>query len=75
MNEFLWKMDQYHIQNDMIDWCEKNIGPGGWYGYINNTEQLKHTDQWGCWWTLGGGRFVFRTEDQLNSFVDAWSNK
>lgn len=75
MNEFLWKKNQYHLQNEMIDWCEKNIGPGSWYSHINDTEGLKQSDQWGCWWTLGMGGFIFRTEEQLKLFADIWSNK
>lgn len=75
MNEFIWEKNQYHLQYEMTDWCKKNIGHGGWYTYIGSQNQLKDSDQWGCWWLFGSGRFVFRTEDQLKSFVDTWSNK
>lgn len=75
MHEFIWEKKQYHLQNEMIDWCKKNIGCGGWYAHIGSQDQLKDSDQWGCWWMLGAGRFVFRTEDQLKLFADNWSNK
>lgn len=75
MHEFFWEKNQYHLQDDMIDWCKKNIGCGGWYSHICNIDQLKQSDQWGCWWLLGSGRFVFRTEDQLKSFIEVWSDK
>ena len=30
MTEFVFDKHSHHLQNEMVRWCEENIGPGGW---------------------------------------------
>lgn len=72
MNRYTWNKNKYHLQNAMVSWCKAFVGEGSWYGYVDDKYPLKDEHQWGCWWSLGQGEFVFRTKEQLNKFTKAW---
>jgi hypothetical protein len=72
MTYITFEKDRYHEQNDMIEWCRLQFGPGLW-------SSRPYPDDWTSTanWTIhsmfGRTTFAFRTREAYNWFVLRWS--
>ncbi len=68
------KLDRqyYTLQDDMISWCQTNIGPGGW----KNSPVLLFPNQDKWVWTVdsvfGYTTFTFTTAAAARRFTQEW---
>ena len=62
--------DRYHQYREMIEWCEKHIGPGGW-----NTRYIEHLPvdyKWDVDQVFGNTTFRFGDPKDLSKFLVKW---
>ena len=57
--------DHYHLQNDMIDWCQKKFGYGHWNRNIGE-------NKWSVESMFGHTHFYFREEQDAVLFTLTW---
>ena len=73
MNEIQFGKDRYHQQGDMIAWCQKNVGNGGWtYGTPKVWEGM-NDNVWVVWSMFGNTTFVFKEPKHLSMFILKWA--
>ena len=65
---FSFGKDRYHQQLDMIEWCEKNIGTGGYYSFTRNPETAK----WAIESMFGNTHFFFSDPKAALLFSLTW---
>lgn len=56
--------EKYHLHNDIMQWCNDNIGPGG---YRQNTNQV-----WDMSIVFGTATYYFKYERDLLLFILRW---
>ncbi len=57
--------EHYHLQNDMINWCEKHLGPGLWNQAIGN-------NKWSVESMFGYTHFHFNDSKDAVLFTLKW---
>jgi hypothetical protein len=65
--EIQFGKDQYHLQRDMVRWCEQNLGPGGYTG----VDPYNHSWSWNS--MFGSTFFHFKNERDATLFSLKWS--
>jgi hypothetical protein len=60
--------DHYHLQREMVDWCEKNLGTGGYYSFTRNPKTAK----WAIESMFGSTHFFFRDSKDAVLFGLTW---
>lgn len=60
--------DRYHEHLEMISWCEKNLGKGGYYSFTKNPETAK----WAIESMFGNTHFFFRDSKDAVLFGLTW---
>ena len=64
MIEFVFDKHSHHLQNEMVQWCEENIGPGGW---LNEPYYIWHVRA-----IFGNTFFMFEHEKDAAAFSLKW---
>jgi hypothetical protein len=64
MIEFVFDKHSHHLQNEMVRWCEENIGPGGW---LNEPYYIWHVRA-----VFGNTFFSFEHEKDATAFSSKW---
>ena len=64
MIEFVFDKHSHHLQNEMVRWCEENIGPGGW---LNEPYYIWHVRA-----VFGNTFFMFEHEKDATAFSSKW---
>ena len=64
MIEFVFDKHSHHLQNEMVRWCEENIGPGGW---LNEPYYIWHVRA-----VFGNTFFMFEHEKDAIAFSTRW---
>ena len=64
MIEFVFDKHSEHLQNEMVRWCEENIGPGGW---LNEPYYIWHVTA-----VFGNTFFMFEHEKDAAAFSLKW---
>ncbi len=63
---------QYHRNIDMVDWCGKHIGPGGWsWGFPDPWEDMEDRI-WCVFGVFGNITFCFKDPKHLTLFILKW---
>lgn len=65
----------YHLQEEMVDWCNSVVGEGGW---TYNTPKLWEgmgTKVWVIHCAFGNTTFAFKDEKFANWFALRWSQE
>ncbi len=65
--ELQFDKDRYHLQRDMVQWCEQNLGPGGYTGVD------PYTSTWSWNSMFGSTFFYFKNERDATLFSLKWS--
>lgn len=60
--------DRYHEHLEMISWCEKNLGEGGYYSFTKNPETAK----WAIESMFGSTHFFFKDSKDAVLFGLTW---
>jgi hypothetical protein len=60
--------DRYHEYLDMIAWCEKHCGEGGYYEFSKNPD----TANWSINSMFGNTHFFFRNTEDALLFALRW---
>ena len=63
MHRIEFGRDRYHQQQEMIDWCETTLVPGGW----REPSHERWGDFWGVEINFGNTTFMFERDDLLIS--------
>lgn len=64
--------DRYHLISDMISWCDKHIGKGGWIYSIPDTQEELGNKNWGMRSIFGTTTVAFKDSKDLTAFVLKW---
>ena len=64
MIEFVFDKHSHHLQNEMVRWCEENIGPGGW---LNEPYYIWHVRA-----VFGNTFFMFEHQKDATAFSLRW---
>lgn len=64
MIEFVFDKHSEHLQNEMVRWCEENIGPGGW---LNEPYYIWHVSA-----IFGNTFFKFKDKKDAVLFSSRW---
>jgi hypothetical protein len=64
MIEFVFDKHSHHLQNEMVRWCEENIGPGGW---LNEPYYIWHVSA-----VFGNTFFKFKHKKDAAAFSLKW---
>ena len=64
MIEFVFDKHSHHLQNEMVQWCEENIGLGGW---LNEPYYIWHVRA-----IFGNTFFMFEHEKDATAFSLKW---
>jgi hypothetical protein len=64
MIEFVFDKHSHHLQNEMVRWCEENIGPGGW---LNEPYYIWHVTA-----VFGNTFFKFKHQQDAAAFSSKW---
>ena len=64
MIEFVFDKHRHYLQNEMVRWCEENIGPGGW---LNEPYYIWHVSA-----VFGNTFFKFKHEKDAEAFSLKW---
>lgn len=67
MITFEFSKDQYHLQEEIRDWCRSNFGPGLWFNPKDNT------NSWGFETAFGYTVYFFKQEHEASMFALRWS--
>ena len=65
---FSFGKDRYHQQQEMYSWCEKNLGPGGYYAFTKDPKNAK----WSIDSMFGNTNFFFRDSKDAVLFGLIW---
>ena len=57
--------EKYHLHNDMMQWCNDNIGPGGY--------RQDATLVWDMSMVFGTATYYFKHEKDLTFFMLRWT--
>jgi hypothetical protein len=60
--------DRFHEQRDMLSWCEKNLGLGGYYAFTKDPENAR----WAIESMFGNTHFFFRNPKDAVLFGLIW---
>lgn len=71
--EIRFSKDRYHEQNDMIEWCHNNIGPGCWTYGTPLTWKGMGDNLWVVNSIFGSTTFAFKNAKDLVLFTLRWS--
>jgi hypothetical protein len=67
--EFTFGKDQYHLNNTISNWCEENIGPGG---YVYSDPGDWETRRWAVWSMFGETTWLFACKADATLFALKW---
>lgn len=68
--EIRFGKERYHQSREMIEWCEQNIGSGGWNSrYI---DELPFEHKWDVDQMFGNTTFRFKNARDYSRFVVKW---
>lgn len=62
--------DYYHKQTEMIEWCKKNVGHGGWF--LNKLEEGEPPYKWSVISMFGRSKFTFENDKDATLFSLRW---
>ena len=66
--QVIFEKEKYHQQQEMVEWCKKNIGPGGW--------REPNLERWGDLWGIesffGKSTFYFIKASDATFFKLVW---
>lgn len=65
---FSFGKDRFHEQMDMIKWCEKKLGSGGYYAFTKDPENAK----WSIDSMFGNTHFFFKNPKDAVLFGLTW---
>jgi len=65
---FSFGKDRYHQHLEMIKWCEKNLGDGGYYAFT----QRPKTTKWAIESMFGNTHFFFKDPKDAVLFGLTW---
>jgi len=65
MREIVIGKRRYHLQEQMINWCKNNIGPGSWF-------KNEPGNVWSVSSMFGSTFFVFNRDEDATAFVLRW---
>lgn len=60
--------DRYHQQREMLDWCETNLGDGGYFAFTKNPDHAR----WSVESMFGSTHFFFKEEKDAVLFGLIW---
>jgi hypothetical protein len=66
MTEFEFDKSQWHLQEEIRDWCRSNFGPGMWCNPKDNT------NTWGFDSDFGDTTYYFKQEHEASMFALRW---
>ena len=63
---------RYHLHGDMMNWCNENIGKGGWSYDTPKTWEGMDGEIWVVRCAFGNTVFAFKNEADASMFILRW---